>query len=71
MEWIDVNERLPAHSNSVLGCCPTSFNTIILEVYFLPSRGWFRCEEVFEKKPIHVLFWEELPQLPKGIQRAI
>jgi hypothetical protein len=70
MEWIDVTKELPKNNKRCLGYCYNEYNNSawkgIVDVYFDSHSGWNRCE-VFDNRKIYVLFWCQMPELPKKI----
>lgn len=72
MEWTSVKDRLPKQdkATSLLGYCRNKYEDGhlkwqgVIEVYFDPFTGWHRCEK-YDYKPVTVLYWAELPQLPE------
>ncbi len=68
MEWIKCNKKLPDIHKRYLGYCENFYsddNTWkgIVEVYFDPYTGWHRCENQ-DIKPVRVIGWCELPEIP-------
>lgn len=67
MNWIDIKERLPEKQGHYLCYCPTSFyknyRGVIAEFY--EDNNTFYGESC--ESPLNdVLYWAELPELPKN-----
>jgi len=68
MKWIDVKKELPKESKAVLGFCHSENDSMewqgLIQVHFCPHTGWNRTE-LYDPKPVHVLFWCEMPEKPE------
>ena len=66
-EWKKSKDELPKINKRYLGLCYVDYGssswTGIIEVWFKPETGWRRCENR-DERPIEVVFWREMIQLP-------
>lgn len=71
MEWKHCSNELPKETRSYLGFCVNEDDDIewvgFVQVYFNPFTGWHRCE-LYDKKPVRVIQWTELPEHPQPIR---